>query len=594
MSVSYIQTPEPFQPVLSDGLYFTVSSSVYDPDTTYRFRFVYELLIDGQVEFRGKCSPNPFGLGIVDLQQILESYTDSLPIASWNGSPVYVHQTFPFGVPWNQETINYQLKLGYEYADSEISPVTGFTGIGSIIGPPSVESENYKTFRSTMGVNGRATQESFDIGPFVMSGSPLSVNPTTSGLFLTNAPRIQNISDNEWYTLGFTNYWLNSGSTPTILSEPYYVEFNFFDEDGVLITGTTHDNVTYNGGGPRTDCNYVYPAMYLIEPPTEVDFNTIYVGCGPRNIPYFPPNTKQYTVQMYGVFEGATTPIPASPTTTPSPTSTPVTTSTPTPSSTSPCGTCQKYTIEYTGLSEFGSATYTNCSTGASLNFKPLPTVIYVVCSCTVPTGLDLDVIDIGPCFETPTPTPTSGCICEEYQVDSERPDTTLVSYLDCFGTPQFVPLGGFGVGVFCACKDTVSVEPGVYLTDLGLCALTPTPTPTVTSTQTPTPSITRTPTKTPSTPTPTPTNTRTPTVTPTRTLTPTPSLSGGYKYYYLVENCDLPGDIFCFASNTLYPTGRVVKGTVIAGCYEIIDFCSAPQDDVITLVYLTCETCPV
>jgi len=60
-----------------------------------------------------------------------------------------------------------------------------------------------------------------------------------------------------------------------------------------------------------------------------------------------------------------------------------------------------------------------------------------------------------------------------------------------------------------------------------------------------------------------------------------------------LVENCDLPGDEFCFASNTFYPAGRVVRGTIIPGCFEIIDFCSAPQDDVITLSYITCETCP-
>ena len=493
MSLSFTNTPEPFQPVLSDGLFFTVSSTTYDAQTTFKFRYVYELYINGSLEFQGKCSPNPYGLGIVDLQQILESYTNSLPIASWDGTPVYVHQTFPFGVPWNQETINYQIAVGYEYASSEIAAITGFTGIGNSVGNPAVYSENYKTFRSTMGVNGRATQQSFDIGPFVLSGTPLSTNPTTSGLFLTNAPRIQDISLDEWYTLGFTNYYLNSGSTPTILSEPYYCEFNFYDDNGVLITGTTHDNILDNGGGPRNDCNYVYPAMYLIDPATGVSFNTLYLGVGPKNIPYFPSNTRQYTVQLYGVFEGSTSPIQPTPTVTPTPTSSPFTSPTPTPSSTPPCSNCDRYTIEYTGLSEFGSATYVNCTTGASLNFKPLPTVIYVVCSCSTPTGVDLDVVNIGPCNETPTPTPTPGCVCNEFQIDSEREDVTTVAYIDCDNQAQFDTLLGFGTLIICACDGSVYVEPGVYITDIGIC---------VPASQTPTPTPTRTP------PVPTPTTT--------------------------------------------------------------------------------------
>ena len=233
--------------------------------------------------------------------------------------------------------------------------------------------------------------------------------------------------------------------------------------------------------------------MYLIDPATGVSFNTLYLGVGPKNIPYFPNNTRQYTVQLYGVFEGSTSPIQPTPTVTPTPTSSPFTSPTPTPSSTPPCSSCDRYTIEYTGLSEFGSATYVNCTTGASLNFKPLPTVIYVVCSCSTPTGVDLDVVNIGPCNETPTPTPTPGCVCIEYQIDSEREDVTTVAYTDCDNQAQFDTLPGFGTLIICACEGSVVVEPGVYISELGSC---------VPASQTPTPTPTRTP------PVPTPTTT--------------------------------------------------------------------------------------
>lgn len=561
MSLIFTNTPEPFQPVLSDGLYFTVSSSTYDAQSTFKFRYVYELYINNNLEFVGKCSPNPYGLGIIDLQQILESYTDSLPIASWSGTPVYVHQTFPFGVPWNQEVINYNIKVGYEYADSEIGAITGFTGIGTDLGSPAYPSFEYKTFRSTMGTNGRATQQDFDIGPFVLSGSPIGTYPTTSGLFLTNAPRIQDISVDEWYTLGFTNYYMNYAPGPTILSEPYYVKFSFYDDQGSLISDYTHENILSNGGGPREDCTWVYPAMYIIDPPSGVSYNTVYVGCGPKNIPYFPANTSQYTVQLFGVFEGSTSPIEPTPTVTPTPTSSPVTSPTPTPSSTPPCSGCDRYTIEYTGLSEFGSATFVNCDTGSSENFKPLLTVIYVVCSCSIPTGLDLDVQYLEPCIAV-TPSPTPICNCTEYQIESENPFSSYFQYRDCSGVIQTDTIGAYQTLIVCACEGSIITgSGGIYFSELGPCTpITPSPTPT--------PSVTP--------PVPSP--------------SPTPGL---YTYYYLVQDCDDPGTQLCFASNTFYPAGRVVKGTIITGCFEIIDYCSAPQDDVITLSYIDCDSCP-
>jgi len=96
MSLSYINTPEQFQPVLSDGLFFTVSANTYNPLTTFKFRFVYDLFVNGVNVFRGKCTPNPYGLGIIDLQQILETYTQNNPVSYWNTTPIYTHTTFPF------------------------------------------------------------------------------------------------------------------------------------------------------------------------------------------------------------------------------------------------------------------------------------------------------------------------------------------------------------------------------------------------------------------------------------------------------------------------------------------------------------------
>ena len=406
MSVIITKTPSQFQPVLSDDLFFTVSA---DTTNTFKFRYVYELYVDGTYVFGGKATPNPFGLGIIDLQQVLESYVSNNPIALWDTTPIYTHQTFPFSRPYQDETVTYYIKCGYEYASSPLDTVTGFTGNGNDIGDPAFESSPFKVFRSTMGTNPRATQQSFDIGPFVLSGSPVGQYPTTSGLFLTNSPRIRDIQDNEYYTLAFTNYYLNPVTTASTLSEPYFVEYNFFDASGVNIGSYTYDNIVSNGGGPRTDCNDVYQELFLVNPITETDYNTLYVGAGPMNIPNIPNGTVQYTVQLFGKFTGTTSPIPATPT--PTPTVSPGTvtaTPTPTPSSTPVCSGCTQYEMTYTGDSRGETVQITNCDFGTTqivfLSFN----IPVNVCSCSAPlTTTDVYTENLGPCIPSPTPTPT-------------------------------------------------------------------------------------------------------------------------------------------------------------------------------------------
>jgi hypothetical protein len=108
MSLTILQTPEQFQPVLSNGLFFTVSA---DTTNTFKFRYVYDLYVNGVYTFEGKASPNPSGVAVLDLQQILENECFNNPIASWNGTPIYTHTTFPFSAPYLDETILYSLKI---------------------------------------------------------------------------------------------------------------------------------------------------------------------------------------------------------------------------------------------------------------------------------------------------------------------------------------------------------------------------------------------------------------------------------------------------------------------------------------------------
>jgi hypothetical protein len=52
MSVIFTNTPEQFQPVLSDGIFFTASA---DTTNTYNFRYVYDLYVNDELVFQGKA-----------------------------------------------------------------------------------------------------------------------------------------------------------------------------------------------------------------------------------------------------------------------------------------------------------------------------------------------------------------------------------------------------------------------------------------------------------------------------------------------------------------------------------------------------------
>lgn len=482
MSLSIIDTPEDFQPVYSDGLFFTISADTTDK---YKFRYTYEVYVDDLPVFAGKSTPNPYGLGVIDVSRIVKTYTTNNPISYYNTTPIYTHQTFPFSRPSQPEVINYKCYFGYEYSNTPNGSISGFTGLGDDttgdIGNPAVETNLYKTFYSTMGVNGRATQQDFNILPFVLSGTPVGTDPTTSGLFLTNSPRYRDIQTTEYYTLGFTNYYLNSGS---LLSEPYYVEYNFYDDSGALLDTQQYMNITINGG-MLPDCSWVYPSYYNNVTTGNTEWNTLDVGAGPLNLGnIIPPGTVQYTVQLFGKFTGTTSPPVPSPT------------PTPTPSSTPGCAQCYTYDITNPSLESAATLYYTECSQGPVRVISIPPNSVWRIdCACegSLIYEAALVVLIVESCGGVPTPTPTptpspTPCLCEGYTItNTDGESQVTVDFLSCDRVPQQIILNpGLGQS-FCACIGSVSVSGGTYdLVDTGVCNPEPSPTPTPTPSSTP------------------------------------------------------------------------------------------------------------
>jgi len=476
-NITIIDTPLDYQPVYSDGLFFTISADTTDK---YKFRYTYDIYVENQLVFQGKSTPNPSDLGVIDVSLVLQTYTENNPLAVYNTTPIYAHQTFPFSRPYQNQVVPYQVKFGYEYASTPLGVISGFTGVDDNIGLPEITDKLRKVYLGTMGVNGRATQQDFDFDPFVLSGTPVGADPTTTGLFLTNSPRIRNIASDEYYTLGFSNYYLNESS---MLSEPYYVEYNYYDENGVLLDTEQYMNLQFNGG-MLPSCSWVYPSYYNTVGTGDTTWNTMYVGAGPANIgTNFPSGTTQYTVQLFGHFTGTTSP--------PAPSPTP----TPTPSTTPGCAQCFSYDITNPSLEYSAVVYYTECDRGpVRIITIPSNSVARIDCACqgSLIYEASLVVLIIDSCggvpSPTPTPTPTpTPCVCESYTVTNTGSEAQLtVNWLDCDRVEQSIilnPLLGYGI---CACIGTVTASGSTYtIVDDGPCG-PPTPTPTPTPSATP------------------------------------------------------------------------------------------------------------
>lgn len=287
MAITINRQPEQFQPTYTDGIFYTITS---DKTSNLKYRFVYDVYVNDVNVFRGKTIPNPSNVGVVDISPILKNYAENSVEVN---TDEYIHLTEKFTTFINNEVIDYYVRFGEEYSTGVTSNVVLYNGYDGV-GNPAVPSDIQKAFNGTYPTNIYGNQQSLDISPYVLSGDPVQYS---SGLFLTNSPRIIDISMNEYHTLSFTNYYLGGD----LFSYAYQVEYVFYDSDGVALTSTTVNNITGNGGGPLTGfTSTMYDDGFIVS--SARTYNVLNVASGPANIQSFmPANTQYYTVQLKGV-----------------------------------------------------------------------------------------------------------------------------------------------------------------------------------------------------------------------------------------------------------------------------------------------------
>jgi len=290
--ITIVREPSDLQPSMTDGLFYTLSST---KTSQYKYRYVFWVYVNGVRVFQGKSTPNPEGLGVIDVSEILRTYTNSSVEITDAISSQYIHQTERFSLFKDREVNDYYVVLGEEYATSPTAAVVTYNGISDSEGSPALQSTQRKVFNGTYPTNIYGNRQDFINTPYILDTEPTQYQ---QGLFLTNSPRILDVDINDRHTLSFFNYKLGGD----LNSYGYQVLYEFYDSSGVELSSATLDNITSNGGGPLSSLDGLgYDEIGIV--PSAYTYNVVNVASGPYNVEQsigIPTNTKYYKVTLKG------------------------------------------------------------------------------------------------------------------------------------------------------------------------------------------------------------------------------------------------------------------------------------------------------
>ena len=243
------------QPTFPDNVQPSYGNLVYRFDstnqaTTYKFRYIVDVYVGGVVVTRLKVTPQ-LAFGQVDIATIVQNYLNSRPINK--GCTATTENTI-VKAKWGalaDDITHIQIGVGEEYASNPDDAVTVYE--------PTVFSNPSLTYN---GVKNWYDGKEYNFSQYFLSkpAVPLSF-PAGSRKFLTHAPRVQYIEDDDWYTLtGFGaidgQYFTGSTLLNVVGARPQQIlaaVFEFFDIDNNLVSSARTYNVEANCGAWQ-DC----------------------------------------------------------------------------------------------------------------------------------------------------------------------------------------------------------------------------------------------------------------------------------------------------------------------------------------------------
>jgi len=231
--------PQTITPSYSNLVYQFSSTA---QTTYYKYRYIVDIYIDGQNVSTQKITPQNPNWGQVDISPIVKNYLNSRPInkgcTGTTETPIVQAEFGGLG----EDMKSYYISVGEEYSTTPNGNVDIYA--------PNVNSSTSWMYN---GVKNWNQGKQFNIQDYYLSNYSLPTEfPANSHKFMTYAPRVQYIGNNDWATITGLNMrepGVLTGDTSTTFSAPVYsAVFEFYDVDGLLLSTDRVYNIVENCG----------------------------------------------------------------------------------------------------------------------------------------------------------------------------------------------------------------------------------------------------------------------------------------------------------------------------------------------------------
>ena len=283
-------TKQPTQPNMANNdLLFVVSSNA---TSNAQYQYVVDIFESGSSTLiqRIKQQPNPNGLGVFNLGNILTTQMDS--------DKVWKTQYFDTSSEANKL---FDIKFGETFASSSTDTPALYDGIQTATtGSPAKTGEDFYVITDGLVDYPDAVAYNFDSGSYFIE--ELASTPTTfnHNVALSSAPKTQYIREGDYLTIGA--YMGNMATTSSTLAQDlFYVQIQWKNDAGSVIQNDDFYNIISNGGVLRTNLTDLWSAVYTNQDATS---RLMYIGLGYQNLVdagLTPPSGwASYTATIYG------------------------------------------------------------------------------------------------------------------------------------------------------------------------------------------------------------------------------------------------------------------------------------------------------
>jgi hypothetical protein len=248
--INVLKRPSVWSPSYNPILWMVDS----DQTTQFKFRYVFDVYINGNTPIRFKVPPNPNGIGIIDVQTLVAgelNIAENTPFIS----------TLPFYLGEGLASTVYIL-AGEEYATTATGTTTLYNGSGSpgepaygLYADPDWRPCPNATTPVVAWASGQGADEWYNYnatsGESILTYEMNLPNPDVDGKFLTRCPYTpQTIRSDEDFTLSWLNW---NFETEQLYGEvPYTMRLTLYDDNNYIGFADYYNTPAEGGTGWNT------------------------------------------------------------------------------------------------------------------------------------------------------------------------------------------------------------------------------------------------------------------------------------------------------------------------------------------------------